>query len=150
MFDIRPVGYVIGLLVAVLGVSMLLPMIADMVEGNEHWPVFFESALVTTLAGGLIALACANGVGAGLTLRQTFLLTSAVWFALPVFGAIPFVLGATEARVVDAVFEAMSGLTTTGSTVFSGLDDMPAGLLLWRGLMQWFGGIGIVVFAMVF
>ena len=150
MLDIRPVGYVIGLLVAVLGVSMLIPMGVDLLAGNGHWPVFLESAVLTMLTGGLLALACANAVGEGLTLRQTFLLTTSVWLALPLFAALPFVLGATDSRFVDAFFEAMSGLTTTGSTVLTGLDTLPEGLLLWRGLMQWFGGIGIIVVAMVF
>ncbi|MDW3182235.1 TrkH family potassium uptake protein [Roseobacter sp.] len=150
MLDVRPVGYVIGLLVAVLGAAMLLPMLVDIAEGRDHWPVFIQSALITMLAGGLIALACANGVKEGLTIQQTFLLTTGVWVALPLFGALPFVFGATEARFVDAFFEAMSGLTTTGSTVFSGLQDLPKGLLLWRGILQWLGGIGIIVVAMVF
>ena len=150
MFDLRPVGYVIGLLVATLGFTMLAPFAADLVEGNGHWPVFMESAIVTMLTGGLLALACANGVGEGLTLRQTFLLTSLVWLTLPVFGAIPFVMGATSASLTDAFFEAMSGLTTTGATVFSGLETLPAGIKLWRGTLQWLGGVGIVVVAMVF
>ncbi|SIN82890.1 TrkH family potassium uptake protein [Vannielia litorea] len=150
MFDFRPVGYVIGLLTAILGAMMLLPMAADLYYGNSHWPVFLESGIITMLCGGLIALACANGVTEGLTLRQTFLLTTLVWVALPLFGAIPFILGETEARVVDAFFEAMSGLTTTGSTVFTGLDFLPQGILLWRGILQWLGGIGIIVVAMVF
>lgn len=105
---------------------------------------------MTTLAGGLISLASQNAVKDRLSLQQTFLLTTSVWAVLPVFGAIPFVLGATEARFVDAYFEAMSGLTTTGSTVFSGLEELPKGILLWRGLLQWLGGIGIIVVAMVF
>ncbi|MDG1377338.1 MAG: TrkH family potassium uptake protein [Yoonia sp.] len=150
MFDLRPVGYVIGLLVATLGFTMLASLAADLVEGNGHWPVFMESAIVTMLTGGLLALACANGVGEGLTLRQTFLLTSLVWLTLPVFGAIPFVMGATNASLTDAFFEAMSGLTTTGATVFSGLEALPAGIKMWRGTLQWLGGIGIVVVAMVF
>lgn len=150
MLDLRPVGYVIGLLVAVLGATMLLPMLVDLAEGREHWPVFLESALITILSGGLIALACANGVKEGLTIQQTFLLTTGVWVALPLFGALPFVMGATEARFVDAYFEAMSGLTTTGSTVFNGLNDLPKGILLWRGILQWLGGVGIIVVAMVF
>ncbi|WP_101065376.1 TrkH family potassium uptake protein [Roseovarius salinarum] len=150
MFDLRPVGYVVGLMVMTLGLAMLLPMLVDMAEGRGHWPVFAQSALLTILTGGLVALATRNGVRAGLTLQQTFLLTTGVWVILPVFGALPFVLGATEARFVDAFFEAMSGLTTTGSTVFSGLEALPKGLLLWRGLMQWLGGIGIIVVAMVF
>ncbi len=119
-------------------------------RGAGHWPVFFQSAVITLLGGIAIALSCASGVREGLTIQQTFLLTSSVWLALPLFGAIPFVLGATDARVVDAVFEAMSGLTTTGATVFSGLDTMPKGLLIWRAILQWLGGIGIIVVAMVF
>ncbi len=150
MLDVRPVGYVIGLLVAVLGATMLIPLVVDFWAGNGHWPVFLEAAILTTLTGGLIALACANGVQAGLSIQQTFLLTTGVWLVLPLFGALPFLMGATEARAVDAVFEAMSGLTTTGSTVFSGLDSLPKGLLLWRSMLQWFGGVGIIVVAMVF
>lgn len=150
MFDLRPVGYVIGLLVAFLGATMLAPMAVDFADGNLHWRVFLESAIVTTLVGGLIALACVNGVQSGLSIQQTFLLTTGVWVALPLFGALPFMLGETDARFVDGFFEAMSGLTTTGSTVFSGLEDLPRGILLWRALLQWFGGIGIIVVAMVF
>ncbi|MFT6104909.1 MAG: trk system potassium uptake protein TrkH [Paracoccaceae bacterium] len=150
MFDLRPVGYVIGLLVALLGATMLVPMALDLFDGSDHWPVFLESAIITILCGGLIALSCENAMSKGLSIRQTFLLTTGVWLALPIFGALPFMLGATEARPVDAFFEAMSGLTTTGATVFSGLDVLPRGLLLWRSLMQWFGGIGIIVVAMVF
>jgi trk system potassium uptake protein TrkH len=150
MPDLRPVGYVIGLLVTALGAAMLVPLAVDLGYGNGHWPAFLESAIVTLITGGLMALASASGVAARLTLQQTFLLTSGVWAVLPVFGAIPFLLGATEARVVDAYFEAMSGFTTTGSTVFAGLDALPQGLLLWRSMLQWFGGIGIIVVAMVF
>ena len=69
---------------------------------------------------------------------------------LPLFGALPFIMGATQADFTDAYFEAMSGMTTTGSTVFSGLQDLPRGLNLWRGILQWLGGIGIIVVAMVF
>ncbi|MEO9682877.1 MAG: TrkH family potassium uptake protein [Tateyamaria sp.] len=150
MFDLRPVGYVIGLLVAMLGVAMVVPMLADLFYGNSHWTVFAESAIITIVIGGVISLSCSNSVGEGLTIQQTFLLTTGVWLALPIFGALPFVIGETDARFVDAFFEAMSGLTTTGSTVFSGLEDLPRGLLLWRGILQWLGGIGIIVVAMVF
>ncbi|MFP7571233.1 TrkH family potassium uptake protein [Marivita sp. S2033] len=150
MFDLRPVAYVIGLLVTVLGATMLLPLLVDLAEGRGEWHVFLQSSILTMFSGGLIALACSNGVREGLSIQQTFLLTTGVWVALPIFGAIPFVLGDTDARFVDAFFEAMSGLTTTGSTVLSGLDDLPKGILLWRGLLQWLGGIGIIVVAMVF
>ncbi|MGB2203299.1 MAG: TrkH family potassium uptake protein [Pseudooceanicola atlanticus] len=150
MIDLRPVGYVIGLLVAALGLTMLPPLAVDIAEGRGHWPAFAESALLTFVIGGLTALSCHNGNREGLTLQQTFLLTTGVWATLPIFGALPFVLGDTQASAVDAIFEAMSGMTTTGSTVFSGLDEMPRGLLLWRGILQWLGGVGIIVVAMVF
>ena len=150
MIDLRPIGYVIGLLIACLGGTMLLPLAADLWYRNGHYGAFAESALFTVLAGGAMAIASANGAGGRLTIQQTFLVTSLVWLALPVFGTIPLILGATEARAVDAFFESMSGFTTTGSTVLTGLDDLPEGLLLWRAMLQWFGGIGIVVVAMAF
>lgn len=150
MLDMRPVGYVVGLLVMALGLTMLAPMMVDIAEGREHWPVFAQSAILTVVVGGLMAMTCRTGVQAGLTIQQTFLLTTGVWVVLPVFGALPFMLGDTDLRFVDATFEAMSGLTTTGSTVLSGLDTLPKGLLLWRGIMQWLGGVGIIVVAMVF
>ena len=150
MFDLRPVCHVIGLLVTALGVSMLIPLLTDLIAGNGHWGAFAESAAITTMIGLLVTIASANAETERLSIQQTFLMTSGLWFVLPIFGAIPFVLGATEARFVDAFFEAMSGMTTTGSTVFTGLDTMPEGLLIWRGLLQWFGGIGIIVVAMAF
>jgi trk system potassium uptake protein TrkH len=150
MLDLRPVGYVIGLLVAILGATMALPLAADLISGNDQWPVFLESGVITVLTGGLIALSCANGSRSGLTLQQTFLLTTGVWVALPLFGALPLMLGVTDLSFTDAFFESMSGLTTTGSTVITGLDHLPSGILLWRGILQWLGGIGIIVVAMVF
>ncbi|PYE85734.1 TrkH family potassium uptake protein [Pseudoroseicyclus aestuarii] len=151
MIDMRPVGYVIGLLLCVLGLTMAGPLVADIAVGNGHWPVFLESATLCLAVGVLLSLACQGGMGGGgLTLRQTFLLTTLVWIVLPLFGSIPFMLGAPEADLTDALFEAMSGITTTGSTVFTGLQDLPAGIQLWRGILQWLGGIGIIVMAMVF
>jgi trk system potassium uptake protein len=150
MIDPRPVFYVIGLVVAILGATMLVPMSVDLYYGSDDWAVFLTSSVITMVVGGTMAIATANSAGPGLTIRQTFLLTTLIWIALPLFAALPFALGALDARIVDAFFEAMSGMTTTGSTVFSGLDDLPAGLLLWRSMLQWFGGIGIIIVAMVF
>ncbi|MEO0568872.1 MAG: TrkH family potassium uptake protein [Pseudomonadota bacterium] len=150
MVDPRPVGYVIGLLVVTLGATMALPLVVDIAEGLGHWPVFAKSLLITIVTGAGMSFACRNRPQDELTLQQTFLLTTGVWLALPIFGALPFILGSSGTRVVDGFFEAMSGLTTTGSTVLSGLQDMPKGLLLWRGILQWLGGIGIIVVAMVF
>ena len=150
MIDLRPVAYVNGLLLVALGLTMIAPMLADLAAGNGHWLVFAQSAIITGALGVLVAIASADGVTEALTIRQTFVLTTTVWLLLPLFGALPFMLGATGASAADAVFEAMSGFTTTGATVFVGLETLPEGLLLWRGIMQWLGGIGIIVMAMVF
>jgi len=125
-------------------------MLIDLIDGSADWTVFLQSAVITVLIGGTIAIASSNGVEQGLSIQQTFLLTTGVWVALPLFGALPFALSEVDARIVDAFFESMSGMTTTGATVFSGLDEMPKGVLLWRSMLQWFGGIGIIVVAMVF
>lgn len=150
MLDVRPVGYVIGLLLMALGGAMAVPLLVDLMAGDAHWQVFFEAGMITGLVGMCLSLACSNAVRDRLSLQQTFLMTSGVWVALPIFAALPMLIGATDLSYTDAFFEAMSGLTTTGSTVIVGLDDLPRGLLLWRGLLQWFGGIGVIVMAMVF
>lgn len=147
MVDARPVSYVIALLVAALGVTMLIPAGIDLFYGNEHAWVFVQSAAFTFLVGLFVALATHNVNRGGLSLQETFLLTTGVWVTLPVFGAIPFVIGATDATPTDAFFEAMSGLTTTGSTVVIGLDGKPPGFLLWRSMLQWIGGIGVIIMA---
>jgi trk system potassium uptake protein TrkH len=150
MIDLRPIGFVMGLLLTLLGLSMAAPMAADLVAGDPNAQAFALSGALTVAAGVALALSCRDARRSGLTVRQTFVLTTGVWVALPLFGALPLMLGAPEARFVDAFFEAVSGLTTTGSTVFTGLDAMPAGTLLWRALLQWFGGVGIIVVAMAF
>jgi len=150
MIDLRPVGYIIGLLVGVLGLTMLVPFAVDFLYGNPGAGNFALSAMITVVAGALMALATANASLSALTIQQTFLLTTLSWLVLPIFGALPFWLGEPNANYTDAFFEAMSGLTTTGSTVFTQLHTLPEGTLLWRGLMQWFGGVGIIVVAMAF
>ena len=150
MPDPRPVAFIIGLIGAVMGVLMLLPALTDWLAGDDNWRAFLGAAMLSITIGGLSALATANSVSAGLTLRQSFLLTTFLWVLLPILGALPFMLGAPGAGLLDAYFEAVSGMTTTGTTVFTGLDDMPPGVLLWRSLLQWMGGLGIVVVALVF
>ena len=150
MFDVRPVGYLIGLLVCFLGAMMFVPMVFDIFARNGHWTSFAISGGLTSVLGGILAISCANTVDEGLTIRQTFMFTTGVFLVLPVFGALPFIWGGTDLSLVDAFFETMSGLTTTGATVLDGLESLPDGILVWRGLLQWFGGISIIIVAMVF
>lgn len=145
-----PVGYVIGRLTAALGVTMLVPAALDLADGHAGWRGTGLAAFLTVAAGLSLSVLNASERRSALSRHQAILLTVLLWVLLPVFGALPFVFGAPHASYTDAFFEAMSGLTTTGATVFEGLDTSPRGMLLWRAMLQWFGGVGIVVFAMVF
>lgn len=150
MLDPRPVIHLIGLLTLALGVLMLLPLALDLAAATGNAQGFASASFITCIAGGVAALSTRQALARGLGRRQSFLLTAGVWVVLPAFGALPFVLGAPNANWTHAYFEAMSGLTTTGTTVFVGLDDMPPGVLLWRSILQWLGGLGIIIVALVF
>ncbi len=158
MIDLRPIAYIVGLSMVVLAALMLLPMALDWLAGDPNWRGFFSAAAVTSVAGGVVALASANAGVAGLSVRQAFILTTAVWAVLPAFGALPFLFGAPGLGLTDAMFEAVSGLTTTGTTIIGpdpatgapGLDRLPLGTNLWRGMLNWLGGLGIVIVAMIF
>ncbi|WP_378944925.1 TrkH family potassium uptake protein [Paracoccus sp. R86501] len=149
MIDLRPVAHPIGKIVFALGGFMLAPMMIDLWNGDPHWLVFLECSIITTVCG-LLTVVATRGEQKTLKIQQAFLLTSGIWVTLPIFGALPFILGAPHASIVDAYFEAMSGVTTTGTTAFPKLDGLPDGTHLWRALLQWIGGLGIVVVAMVF
>lgn len=148
MIDLRPVAHPIGKLIAAMGAAMALPMAVDWWLGNDHWMVFLEAGTVT-VAIGLLTTIATRGDHDSLNIQQAFLITSGLWAVLPIFGALPFILGA-HADVTDAFFEAMSGVTTTGTTAFPDLDSLPEGVHLWRAILHWSGGLGIVVVAMVF
>ncbi|WP_068301406.1 TrkH family potassium uptake protein [Pararhodobacter sp. CCB-MM2] len=150
MIDFRPVANIIGWLLVALGSIMLVPMCVDLAYNNPDWKVFLISSFLTVTAGGLLVMATSNAQSAGLTLRQSFLVTTLSWSVLPVFGAIPLEMALDHVNWTDAIFEAMSGITTTGATVFAGLDTMPPGILLWRSTLQWLGGLGIVLVALIF
>ena len=144
MADIRPVVFILGFLLLALGAAMLPSALVDVVNGNPDVQVFLASSGAVCFAGGL-CVAAARPQALRLRLREAFLLTNAAWIVLPLGAAVPFLAGVTELSLTDAVFEAVSGLTTTGSTVMNGLAQQPPGLLLWRSMLQWIGGVGIIV-----
>ena len=147
MKNLRPVLLVIGILLTSLGCAEMVPAIYDLSLGNDHWDVFAVSATITLFFGIVMTLASGGHTGT-ISIRQAFILTAGSWVALTAFGAIPFLLSPTlDMSYTDAFFEAMSGITTTGSTVMNNLDDAPPGILLWRGELQWIGGLGVIVMA---
>ena len=141
----KTVFFLIGILLIVLGASMLAPYsIQVMYEENSH--SFVSSSFVTIFIGILFILANLEKEFK-LNLRQTFLFSTLAWLMVAIFGSLPFLLSSNEFTLSEAFFESMSGITTTGATIISDLDNSPKSILLWRAIMQWLGGIGIVVMA---
>jgi trk system potassium uptake protein TrkH len=145
LIDLRPILFVVGILMIILALFMAPPMVADMAAGHPDWQVFLAAGTATLFIGvTLVLMNRAPGL-AELTGRQAFALTTMVWVVVALFGALPMAFSELGLSIADAVFEAMSGITTTGSTVIVGLDHAPPGILLWRGILQWLGGAGFIV-----
>lgn len=142
----RPIFLIVGVLLATLGGAMYFPAIIDLLADNSDWEVFAFTGTLTLLIG-LGLYAGARNTEYTMSSRQAFIMTCAAWVALTVFGALPYFLSGVVPSFTDAFFESMSGLTTTGSTVIDNLSEAPPGILLWRGIQQWLGGLGIIVMA---
>ena len=141
----KTVFFLIGVLLIVLGISMLAPYALQVVldEGNHS---FISASFLTIFIGILFVLANLEKEFK-LNLRQTFLFSSLAWVMIAIFGSLPFILSTQNFTFSEAFFESMSGITTTGATIIEDLDNSPKSILLWRAIMQWLGGIGIVVMA---
>ena len=141
----KTVFFLIGILLIVLGTSMLAPYTLQIIyKENSH--SFVSASFVTIFIGVLFILANLEK-NFKLNLRQTFLFSSLAWIMVAAFGSLPFLLSSQNFSFSEAFFESMSGITTTGATIISDLDNSPKSILLWRAIMQWLGGIGIVVMA---
>lgn len=138
--------FILGILVVAMGLAMIVPAVADGIAGHRDWSTFAVSAGSSIFLGGMLILSNL-GSPIELSLRQAFMLTTLSWIGLSAVGALPLVFSDLGLSYSDAFFESVSGLTTTGSTVLVGLDSMPPGILLWRAMLQWLGGIGIIVMA---
>lgn len=146
LIDFRLVFYVMGLfLLGAAGFALIFALFCWLTASNNVF-AFAASGAFTAFFGGLFAVTnrCPTQ---DLSLRQTFLLTALTWTVLPAFAGLPLYLSDLNLSYTDAYFEAVSGLTTTGSTVISGLERVDGELLLWRAFLQWSGGIGIIVIA---
>ena len=149
MIDIRPVGYILGWLVLLLGALMIPPLLVDLYDGAANAQAFAVAAVVTLVAGAATAVACAQEGRRSLSLRQGFLFTAGSWALFPAFAGLPLMLGEPHLDFTDAYFELTSAMTTTGGTVIVGLERLPRGVLLWRGIVTWVGGMGVILLAMI-
>ena len=145
MSNYKTVFFTLGILQIILGVFMIIPIIFQLIY-SEIDSSFFGASLVTIIFGTLFFLSNLDHNKA-LTLQQAFLLTALSWLSIAIFGSLPFIFSDLDFSFTNAFFESMSGITTTGSTIISNLNEMPKSILLWRAILQWLGGIGIIIMA---
>ena len=145
MTNYKTVFFTLGILQIILGIFMLIPVIVQFVY-NQIDSSFFGSSIVTIIFGTLFFLSNLDH-DKRLNLQQAFLLTALSWLSIALFGSLPFVFSNVEFSFTNAFFESMSGITTTGSTIIPNLESIPKGILLWRAILQWLGGIGVIVMA---
>ena len=145
MNNYKTVFFAIGVLLVILGAFMLIPFFVQFIYDEKN-NTFLLSALVTAFIGTLLVLTNLEE-NKKLNLQQAFLLTTLSWLGIAIFGCLPFLLSNLNLSLVDAFFESMSGITTTGSTIITNLDDAPKSILIWRAILQWLGGIGVIVMA---
>ena len=145
MNNYKTVFFSIGILLVILGIFMIIPFFVQIIYDQKNG-TFLSSAAITIFIGILLILTNLEE-NKKLSLQQAFILTTLAWISIAIFGSLPFILSDLNLSVVDSFFESMSGITTTGSTIITNLDNAPKGILIWRAILQWLGGIGVIVMA---
>ena len=145
MYNYKTVFYTLGTLQIILGIFMLIPVIIQLIY-NELDSGFVSASIITIIFGILFFLSNLDH-DKNIDLPQAFILTALSWLSIALFGSLPFIFSKLNLSFTDAFFESMSGITTTGSTILVDLDNAPKGILLWRAILQWLGGIGIILMA---
>ena len=144
--NFRSVLYIIGLLISTLGCMMIIPTLFDLFSNHNNWSIFASTGIIIFLMGITIILAFKNK-NTKIRNRETFLLSVLSWIFLAGISALPLYLSDINLSYTDAFFEATSGITTTGSTILVNIENASKGILIWRSMLQWLGGIGIIVMA---
>ena len=148
--DYRTVSNVTGSLLFVEAVMLMLPLLVSLIYGEGEWWIFLSAALLSAAVGvGLIQLGGGRHYKLQMNRREGYLLTTFIWIAYSLIGMVPFLFMPAPLNITDAFFETMSGFTTTGATVFADVESLSHGILFWRALTQWVGGLGIVIFMLV-
>jgi len=145
MSNYKTVFFTLGILQIILGVFMIIPIIIQFIF-NEQDASFISASLISIVFGILFFLSNIDH-DKKLNLPQAFVLTALSWICIAVFGSLPFIFSNLEMSLTDSFFESMSGITTTGSTVINNLNEAPKSILFWRAILQWLGGIGIILMA---
>ena len=148
MLHFKLILNVLGILLIAIGALMIVPLLFDLVYQNSSWLAFLISSMISISFGIALFLSTRGGNKQRLIMQDAFLLTSSSWILVALFGCIPFFLSDSNMNFTDSFFESMSGVTTTGSSVIQNISNMSEGILIWRGLLQWLGGVGIIVMAL--
>ncbi len=147
MRDFRSVFYIIGILLCIESLTMIFPMIVDIIYQNTDWQIFMFSSIFTFFIGSVLFVSFRSKKNK-INFSQAFILTVLSWITIAFFSSLPFIFSSANLNFTDAFFESISGITTTGATVINNLDQLSEGILIWRSFLQWFGGIGIIVLAL--
>jgi len=145
MSNYKTVFFTLGALQIILGIFMIIPILTQVIY-SELDSSFIGASIISIIFGVLFFLSNLNH-DKKLNLQQAFLLTALSWLSIAIFGSLPFIFSTLQLTITDAFFESMSGITTTGSTIIANLEVTPKSILLWRAMLQWLGGIGIIVMA---
>ena len=148
MFNFKPIALVGGTVICAVGFLLFVPLITEIIYQTESWQSYTVPILLYLIVGGSLVITNRN-VELKISTKEAFIMTVLSWVLLAILCAVPFIYSETKLNVIDALFESMSGITTTGATILGNLDDLPKGILIWRAMLQWLGGIGIVVIALV-
>ena len=147
MFNLKPIALVSGTVICSVGFFLFIPLITELVYKTESWQSYAVPILLYLIVGGSLVITNKN-VDLKISLKEAFIITVLSWLLLTFLCAVPFLYTKVNLGLVDALFESMSGVTTTGATILSNLESLPKGILIWRSFLQWLGGIGIVVIAL--
>src|SRR6056300_1404720 len=148
MFNFKPIALVGGTVICAVGFLLFIPLITEIIYQTESWQSYAVPILLYLIVGGSLVITNRN-VELKISTKEAFSITSLSWILLSLLCAVPFIYTQSGLSVVDSLFESMSGITTTGATILNNLDELPKGILIWRASLQWLGGIGIVVIALV-
>ncbi len=147
MFNLKPIALVSGTVICSVGFLLMIPLITEIFYKTETWQSYAVPVLLYLIVGGSLVITNRN-VELKINIKEAFIITVLSWLLLSILCAVPFIYSKTDLAVIDAIFESMSGITTTGATVLNNIDQLPKGILIWRALLQWLGGIGILVIAL--
>lgn len=147
MFNLKPIALVGGAVVCAVGFLLFIPLIVEIFYKTESWQSYAVPILLYLIVGGSLVIVNRD-VELKISIKEAFVITVLSWLLLAILCSVPFIFTYSDLSMIDALFESMSGITTTGATIINNLEKLPKGILIWRSLLQWLGGIGIVVIAL--